>query len=140
VLGARFRGLHRPTVLEAEALDPNADIAAFYTAQDHVLLAANGYVGTPVRIAAAGKYRVVLWAKGSPAAGTYPIVSVQLNGKELSRIECASDSWSPHELVVYLPAGKATLRFAFINDLRRLPEDRNLWLDRIEVERVHAGR
>jgi len=136
-LGARF-GKQKPvTILEAETLEPNPDMGAFYPAQDHVLFGANGYVGTKVLIARPGKYRVVLWAKGTPVGGVYPIVSVQLDGRELGRVECSGNSWSPHGLLVDLPAGDMTLRFAFTNDLRRDTEDRNLWLDRIELEQLN---
>jgi len=135
-LGARFHAQRPVTVLEAETMKPNADIQAFYAAQDHVLLGANGSLRQLVRIARSGAYRVALWAKGTPVAGTYPIVAIELDGAEIGRVECRSESWAAHETVVRMPAGTATLHFAFTNDLRQSPEDRNLWLDRIDIAPV----
>jgi hypothetical protein len=89
-------------------------------------------------VAQQGRYRFVLWPKGTAVAGVYPVVSVQLNERELGRIECVGESWSPHELLTDLPTGPAVLRFAFTNDARRPPEDRNLWLDRIEIEHIES--
>jgi hypothetical protein len=137
-LGARFRAQPPVAVLEAEALQPNPGIAAFVRTQDYVLFGANGYIEQSVRVAQQGRYRFVLWSKGTAVAGVYPVVSVQLNERELGRIECVGESWSPHELLTDLPTGPAVLRFAFTNDARRPPEDRNLWLDRIEIEHIES--
>jgi len=137
-LGARFRAQPPVAVLEAEALQPNPGIAAFVRTQDHVLFGANGYIEQSVRVAQQGRYRFVLWSKGTAVAGVYPVVSVQLNERELGRIECVGESWGPHDLLTDLPPGPAVLRFAFTNDARRPPEDRNLWLDRIEIEHIES--
>ncbi|HUW61898.1 MAG TPA: glycoside hydrolase family 2 TIM barrel-domain containing protein [Candidatus Bathyarchaeia archaeon] len=132
-LGGRFCVPAPVTVLEAEAMQPNPGIGAFTRAQDHVLMGANGYVEQAVKIAEPGSYRLGLHAKGTPVDGVFSIMAVQLDGNELGRVECASPSWSVFELLADLPAGDHVFRFAFINDARRPNEDRNLWLDRVEI-------
>jgi len=96
-------------------------------------MGANGYVEQAVKIAEPGSYRLGLHAKGTPVDGVFSIMAVQLDGNELGRVECASPSWSVFELLADLPAGDHVFRFAFINDARRPNEDRNLWLDRVEI-------
>jgi len=64
--------------------------------------------------------------KGAKGAGIYPIVA--RTGR--------SGNWAPHSLTVDLPAGEKMLRLRFINDDAPAPEDRNLWLERMEVERL----
>jgi hypothetical protein len=124
------------TVLEAEAMQPNPGIGAFTRAQDHVVMGANGYLDQPVQIAEAGAYRVRLHAKGSAVDGVYSIVSVQLDGAELGKVECRSTTWGEFDMAASLPAGSHVLRVAFTNDARRANEDRNLWLDWIEIAPV----
>jgi hypothetical protein len=38
--------------------------------------------------------------------------------------------------VVHLPAGKHNFRLSFINDEWNPPEDRNLWIARVEFEEL----
>lgn len=132
-LGGRFSVPAPVTVLEAEAMQPNPGIGAFTKKQDHVLFGANGHVEQAVKIAVPGPYRLRLHAKGTPVDGVFSIVAVLLDGNELGRVECASPSWGVFELRADLPEGEHVLRFAFVNDTRRANEDRNLWLDRVEV-------
>jgi len=132
-LGARFAVPPPATVLEAEDMEPNQGIGAFSKLDDHVLMAANGWLEQPVKVAAAGPYRLRLLAKGTPVNGVYPIVVISIDEREVAQVECASASWDTFEAGVVLPEGGHVLRFAFINDGRTATEDRNLWLDRIEV-------
>ncbi|MEA3366373.1 MAG: carbohydrate-binding domain-containing protein, partial [Candidatus Hydrogenedentes bacterium] len=111
-------------------------IAHFSREDDHVRMGSNGFIEGPVHIATPGRYRIGLWARGSSAKGTYPIVVVTLDGKELGRVECIGAEWGEHAIVADLAEGDAVLRLAFINDYYEPPEDRNLWLDRVEFQLV----
>jgi len=135
-LGARFAQPGTAGVVEAERLQPTPGIRYFQRREDHVAMATGGYVEGPVRIMRAGRYRVTVWAKGTPAKGVYPIVELSLGKRVLGQVQCASDDWDPHRLTANLPAGRFRLRVRFTNDRCEPPEDRNLWLDRIEFERL----
>lgn len=135
-LGARFRGQTRTSVVEAERMEPQPNLPWFRREADHVYMGSSGYMEGRVRVAAAGRYRVWLWARGTPADDEYPIVALELNGKEIGRVECASDDWSAHLLTVELPEGEFVLRLRFTNDRFGPTGDRNVWIDRLEFERV----
>lgn len=137
-LGASFHTQRTASIVEAEALTPNTGIAHFSREDDHVRMGSSGFIEGPVRVVRPGRYRIGLWAWGSSAEGTYPIVVVTLDGKELGRVECASAEWGEHAITAELNEGEAVLRLAFINDYYEPPEDRNLWLDRIEFELLEA--
>lgn len=133
-LGARFAGLGTASVVEAEEMAPQSGLAWFRREADHVYLGTNGFIEGQVRVLRAGRYRITVWGRGTPAEGEYPLVALELDGKELGRVEIRSDDWGPHLLRAELPAGEHLLRLRFLNDLWRPPEDRNLWLDRLEFE------
>ncbi len=135
VLGARRRPAAARDVLEAEWLQPGQKQAWFRRASDHVYLGSNGFVEGQVDVVQAGHYRVLLWAKGTPAGGAYPEVVLEWNGRPLARFHCASDDWAPQQAEVDLPRGRATVRLRFVNDLFEPPQDRNVWLDRLEFVR-----
>ncbi|MCS6862328.1 MAG: hypothetical protein NZT92_18655, partial [Abditibacteriales bacterium] len=135
-LGAGFRGQAQTSVVEAERMTPQPNLPWFRREADHVYMGTSGYVEGRVHVAAAGRYRVWLWARGTPADDEYPIVALELNSKEIGRVECASDDWSPHLLTVELPAGEFILRLRFTNDRFSPTGDRNVWIDRLEFEQV----
>ncbi len=135
-LGAKFRSMAEVSVVEAEQMTPQPNLQWFQKETDHIYMGTNGYVETRVKIVKGGRYRVGIWARGTPAKGTYPIISLELNGKALGQVECRSDEWSVHFITVDLPQGTYTLRLRLINDAYDpiAGEDRNLWLDKIEFE------
>jgi len=83
-----------------------------------------------------GDYRITIVGRGTPLGGVYPIVKLEIDGKELGEVECKGEDWSPHSIVAHLPAGKHILRLSFINDEWNPPEDRNLWIARVEFEEL----
>jgi len=133
-LGARFRGRGPVSIIEAETLTPQRGIAHFRAEPGHAYLGSTGYIEGPVNVATAGAYRIALWARGTDAEGVYPIVALSLNDQELGRVECTGETWGVHAILADLPEGEATLRVAFTNDFYQPPDDRNLWIDRIEFE------
>ncbi|MEW5718845.1 MAG: carbohydrate-binding domain-containing protein, partial [Chloroflexota bacterium] len=137
-LGATSRSRAQTSIVEAEAMTPMPNYRYFAPQGDFVTMVTNGYIETQVRVATAGKYRIGVMARGTPAAGVYPIVAFELNGKVIGQVECKSDGFSLHYVVADLPAGTFTLRVRYTNDLQLQDkgEDRNLYLDRLEFELV----
>jgi hypothetical protein len=135
-LGAASRSRAQTSIVEAEALTPMPNYRYFAQQGDFVTMVTNGYVETQVRVATAGKYRIGVMARGTPAAGIYPIVALELNGKVIGQVECKSDGFSLHYLIADLPAGTFTLRVRYTNDTQLQSEDRNLYLDRLEFELI----
>ena len=135
-LGARFRSRADVAVVEARTLHEQPDLPNFRRARDHVYMGSDGFIEGPVDVREPGRYRVYVWAKGTRVDGQYPIVVLSVGGKDIGRVECASDDWAPHQLDVHLPAGRADLRVSFVNDFYDpdTDADRNLWVDRLEFQ------
>ncbi len=85
---------------------------------------ANGVVELPL----CRRARVVLRLEGTPAEGRGPFAVVAEGGRVLFQGEVLGVK----EVTVEVE-GKAPLVLAFVNDLYRPPEDRNLFLKGIEV-------
>lgn len=135
-MGAQFKNATQSSAIEAEKLQPNPEQRHFSLQPDHVAMFASGDVSGPVEIAEGGRYRVTVWAKGAPLGNTYPIIALNIADKEVGRVEIKSDDWSGHTFQAELPQGKHTLRVAFTNDENNGSQDRNLWLDRLEFEKI----
>ncbi len=123
-------------------MTPQPNLPWFRREVDHIYMGANGYVETKITVARAGRYRVGIWARGTPLKGVYPVAALELNGKGLGQVECRSDDWSVHFLTVDLPSGTYTLRLRFTNDAYEpvAGEDRNLWVDKLEFELLSLQR
>jgi len=76
--------------------------------------------------------------KGTPAEGVYPVVRLDIDGKEVGQVEIASDAWCSFRIEARLTKGAHELVLSFINDKQTATEDRNVWLDRIAVFRKKA--
>jgi hypothetical protein len=123
-----------------EKFSPQPGLNWFRKEENGVYMGDGGYIEGKVKVARAGRFRARVWGRGTAGRGIYPIVTLNVrknNGDaEIGRVEIKSDDWAAHTLVVSLPAGESTWRLRFINDNAAQPEDRNLWLDRIEFERI----
>jgi len=129
-LGAQFEDLSGVSI-EAESMEPDPKMPHFKRYDDYAALNAAGYIETTVDIARAGAYRMEIVAGGTPAKGIYPIVQAILDGRSLGEVELVGGAWRAYSLRAALPAGKHTLRLAYVNDLQSPPEDRNLRLDKV---------
>jgi hypothetical protein len=119
------------TTIQCDRMTPQPGMPFFSNQGGHAALACNGYVQTPIRLAAAGRYNMELVASGTPAAGVYPLVEVAVDGKPVGRVQLTSGAWRSYFLDVDLPAGNHELRLSFINDFNANGEDRNLMLDKV---------
>jgi len=93
----------------------------------------NGHVGAPVRIAAAGRYRVVVRAWGSPAGGVWPEMALLVNGQAARTVTVNSRERADYSFDVELAAGSHEIAAGFLNDAVIGQEDRNLYLERIAI-------
>jgi hypothetical protein len=130
-LGGEFP-VRSGVAVECETMTPMPGMPHFGGASSVVHLASNGYVGKPVRIASAGRYRLELVASGTEAEGVHPHVKITLDDRTLGEVQLTTDGWRAYPLTVELPAGSHELRVHFTNDLW-LPgvADRNLALDKV---------
>ncbi|HUU90675.1 MAG TPA: endo-1,4-beta-xylanase [Phycisphaerae bacterium] len=101
-------------------------------------LHSNGEVGDYVRISEEGTYTVALRAYGSPAAGVWPLATVSIDRTPGKPVSVGSREFRDYPFEVTIPRGVHTVAVAFLNDTVAGGEDRNLYLDRIEI-RAAAG-
>jgi beta-galactosidase len=133
-LGARFRTA-AAVYLEAEAMAPKPDMPHFRRTASSARLGTNGYIETSFRCAAPGRCVFTLVAGGTRAEGEYPIVEVHIDGASVGAVTLESEAMSSYPLEVGLTEGEHQLRLVFTNDKHAPPEDRNLFIDRVEVSR-----
>ncbi|MDH7571029.1 MAG: carbohydrate-binding domain-containing protein, partial [Armatimonadota bacterium] len=117
--------------VEAESMEPSPGMPHFRRTGTAALLAANGYIETEISVARAGTYRLEVIAQGTAAQGVYPLVEVWLDDQKVGTAQLLSGTWRAYPLSAQLSAGKHRLRLAFVNDLNREGEDRNLQLDKV---------
>ncbi len=131
-LGARFRPTENTDAIEVARFQEQPGLPWFHRENSGVYMGAGGWIEGRVRVLKAGRYRVRALGKGTSGIGIFPIIALSVDGQEQTRIEIKSDNFSWHEGTVNLPEGEHTLRITFTNDNAPAPEDRNLWLDRLE--------
>lgn len=93
---------------------------------DRIALYTNGYLETEIEIEEAGRYHLGLFAQGTPVAGEFPAVRVQLDGETLG-VVIVGEEKNIYHLTMELPSGRHLLRLEFFNDYYAPPEDRNLY-------------
>jgi len=135
-LGATSTPTGNIAVLKAEMLKPVEEYPFLQRGEGFIALFSNGTLESDIEMAREGDYRITIVAKGTPLGGIYPIVKLEIDGEELGEVECKGEEWSPHSIVAHLPAGKHNFRLSFINDEWNPPEDRNLWIARVEFEEL----
>ncbi len=100
---------------------------------DVLALVTNGWARVPVVCGRPGEYVLRIHAEGSKALGAWPLLVVRLGGKEVGRVGIDAPTRRGYDLPIRIGPGTRTLQLEFVNDLCRPPEDRNIWLDRIEI-------
>jgi len=100
-----------------------------------VTFASSGTGTVQVQRPEAGLYPLWLVAHGTPAGGVWPLASVRVNGTDVVRMSVSSSDTAIYPALARLPAGKAVLTLAYVNDAVIGNEDRNL-----TVEAILLGR
>lgn len=103
-----------------------------------ILLASAGWVGHPLEIAEAGKYRITLKA-GAQQAGPEPAkFEVRLGDHAIHSGSVTAKNQTPQEFTFEadLSAARHELRVAFLNDFYDAASkaDRNLWVHEVKVQ------
>ena len=93
----------------------------------------NGRVGQPVRIAAAGKYQIIVRAWGDPAAGIWPEMALLVDGRVVKTVTVGGAQRADYRFDANLTNGIHEIAVAFLNDAVIGNEDRNLILDRLTI-------
>ena len=93
----------------------------------------NGEVGDYVTFEKAGTYEVAVRAYGSPAAGAWPAMSVRVDGDARAHATVDRAAFGEDVFRIEIDAGTHRVTVSFDNDAVLGNEDRNLYLDRIEV-------
>ena len=99
----------------------------------------NGRVGQSVRVAAAGKYQIIVRAWGSPAAGVWPEMALLVDGRAVKTVTVGGTQRADYRFDVDLAAGIHEIAAAFLNDAVIGKEDRNLYLDRFTISSAARG-
>ncbi|NLX95909.1 MAG: hypothetical protein GXY83_07020 [Rhodopirellula sp.] len=128
-LGGNFSARHG-VAIECETMTPQPDMPHFQNRGNAVSLACNGCIERPVRVEANGGYTVEILASGSSVEGVYPLVELRIDGEPVGQIQLKSGGWRTYPLKTNLTAGEHRLSLAFVNDLQRQGEDRNVLLDK----------
>jgi endo-1,4-beta-xylanase len=120
------------------ALVIEADKAAIHTEGGPMAgggwnLWSNGQVGQPLRIATAGRYRIVVRAWGSPAGGVWPEMAMLVDGRAGKAVSVGGEKPADYPFDVDLSAGIHEIAAAFLNDAMIGKEDRNLYLERFTI-------
>jgi YVTN family beta-propeller protein len=93
---------------------------------------ANGYVSTPHTFSP-GTVTLSVYARGSVAASVWPNMVVSVGGVTVGNATVNTTSYAPYQFVMTAAAGAAELRVQFTNDLNQNGQDRNLYVDRVEI-------
>lgn len=100
----------------------------------HWNLWSNGNVGDTVVAASSGEHTFTVRAKGTPANGVWPRMTLSVAGGQVGVWDVKSTGYLTYSAKVDLKAGEAVrVSLAFTNDLRTSTEDRNLLLDSLKV-------
>jgi len=121
------------TLIEVEEMQADPDIAWFRREAGGVYLGSRGTLRTTVECAQEGPYIFEIVGYSTPAKGQYGRVALAIDGQPAGEVELKAASWRGFPLEVALTPGVHEIALTFTNDLYQPPEDRNVWLDRLEV-------
>ncbi len=80
--------------------------------------------------------RLLLTAKGSKANEAYPYILIKIDGKVMDAVYIDNPLYAQFESVLDIPPGGHTIGLRFINDCAggNPKRERNIWIDKIELE------
>ncbi|WP_159397107.1 PQQ-dependent sugar dehydrogenase [Sorangium cellulosum] len=95
-------------------------------------ISSNGYISAQHDFSA-GNAAITVVARGSQALGVWPIMAVSVGGAEIGRVNVTTTSYSAYRFTWPASAGRQEIRVRFTNDLNILLQDRNLYVDRVQI-------
>jgi hypothetical protein len=129
-LGASFEvPEEEPSWIPLSAIEPVGTIPYFRKDNQEISLVAGGTVEAQFECATEGLYSVLIRGRSTPAQGQFGIASVVVDDQEIGDAEVKT-RLDGNFLVgkIQLSQGKHRVTAAFINDLYRDGEDRNLYI------------
>jgi len=96
-------------------------------------LHSNGEVGDYVHADKAGRYTLAVRARGSPCKGEWPVMAAVVDGQAGPTVVVDSKDFADYTFTVEVPAGVHVMTVSFMNDAVEGGEDRNLYLERLEL-------
>ncbi len=93
----------------------------------------NGYIEGTVTFPANGEYDLRVMARGTPAAGSWPIMELRVDGVTVATFTVTASDWAAYTVHSSMTAGSRRITVAFTNDAYVPPEDRNLYVDKVQI-------
>ncbi|HLE47729.1 MAG TPA: carbohydrate-binding domain-containing protein [Candidatus Thermoplasmatota archaeon] len=97
---------------------------------------ANGHVSHWFSLPGDGTYEVSVNAQGTKLQGTAPHMEVRLGGKPVVYADPGPYGWHDYVGRAWVAKGTHEVRIDFTNDAAGGGEDRNLWLDRVDIKKI----
>ncbi len=84
-----------------------------------------------------GRFRVIVEARGMPAAGEWPVLSISVDGSEQSRLSVSRSSWAEYSCSLGEGGRRVKVHLRFLNDYYNAVtgEDRNVIVGSIRLVR-----
>jgi len=120
--------------LEAENMPIHTSGAARYSGW---MFWENGYIAEKVAFPNTGAYQFTLQASGNFAAGDWPQAEIRLDQTVKATITINSASDAAFASTITVTAGAHEVAIAFINDIYEPPDDRNLAVDWLRIEKTN---
>ena len=92
----------------------------------------NGYISTQHPFVA-GPTTITVWARGSVAANVWPNLRVSVGSTVLGNLTVNTTGYAAYTFSFTASSGTAEVRVQFTNDLNQNGQDRNLYVDRVDI-------
>lgn len=80
-----------------------------------------------------GPTKFVVHARGSLSGGIWPHLTVKVGSALVGEVDVTSNTWAPYEFEFVAQPGMPSIQLGFSNDSAAGEEDRNLYLDKLEI-------
>ncbi|NQT53555.1 hypothetical protein HQ576_15975, partial [bacterium] len=103
--------------------------------ESEVYMHRNAAIKTAVDVPKDGEYALIIRGRGTPVAGAYPQIAIEVDGKRVGSLTAAGEEWGECFLTTKVAKGKHEVTLAFVNDAWDpvKNEDRNVSLDWLRV-------
>jgi outer membrane protein assembly factor BamB len=95
----------------------------------------NGFIENAHDFGEGGLFHFRVRMYGSPAAGVWPGMELWIDRQAVTAITVTATSYTNYDMVLNVPAGVHNVAVAFTNDYYVEPEDRNLYVDKIIINK-----
>jgi hypothetical protein len=99
----------------------------------------NGYIADDADFPRGGTYTFEISAKGSFAGGAWPEMELRIDQTVVGTATVESSEWSVYTVEASVASGTHEIAVAFTNDYYKSPDDRNLYVDKINVTKAGSS-